>query len=170
MEPVVNRVAQSGIEVFDLSTFLPDLEPAVLDLAPFLVDGFVLREKDFREGVAATDWSAYAGRPVAITCSTDAIVPTWAWMLVASKLHGVADVVVMGRVDDAMRAHFDERLASVDWSRYRDGTVVVKGCGGTGVPETAYVTAMTALQRVARKVMFGEPCSTVPLWRRPRED
>lgn len=167
MEPIVNRVAQSGIEVFDLTPFAPDRDPVVLDLEPFLVGGLVLREKPFREAVAALDLEAYRGRVVALGCSADALVPAWAWMLVASRLDGVARSVTLGSADDAVREHVLAALEAFDWSRYDDRIVVVKGCGNARVPEAAYVMAMSRLQRVARKVMFGEPCSSVPLWRRP---
>lgn len=166
MEPIVNRVAQSGIEVLDLSMFEPDGDPVELDIAPFLVEGLILREKPFRDAVAAFDFSPFAGRLVAVRCSADAIVPTWAWMLVATRLDGIAAAVTVGSPADAMREHFARAVAAFDWSRYADRTVVVKGCGSGRVPEAAYVMATAALQRVARKVMFGEPCSTVPLWRR----
>jgi len=167
MEPVVNKVAQSGIEVLDLSEFAPADDPAVLDIAPFLVDGLVLREKVYREAVDAFDFDAFAGRAVAVTCSADAIVPMWAWMLVTARLDGIASRVVLGSPDDALREHFAAALDDFDWERYRDRNVVVKGCGAGRVPDAAYVMATARLQQVARKVMFGEPCSTVPLWRRP---
>lgn len=164
--PIVNKVAQSGIEVFDLSQFLPRADVASIDLADFLVERIVLREKVFRETVAAHDWTRYQDRVVAVFCSEDAIIPSWAWMLVVSKLHGVAASVTLGSVADARREHFERALASFDWEAYRDGTVVVKGCGSAGVPESAYARAMSALMGVSKKVMFGEPCSSVPLWRR----
>lgn len=164
--PIVNKVAQSGIEVFDLAQFLPPEPVATVDLADFLFERIVLREKHFREAVAAFDWSTLDGRIVAVHCSEDAIVPSWAWMLVASKLHGVGASVTLGSAPDALREHFERTLAGFDWERYRDGTVVVKGCGSAGVPESAYVRVMTSLMGVAKKVMFGEPCSSVPLWRR----
>ena len=164
--PIVNKVAQSGIEVFDLAQFLPPAEVVPLDLADFLVERIVLREKIFRDTVAAHDWTRYQDRVVAVHCGEDALIPSWAWMLVVSRLHGVAASVTLGSPEDALREHFERALAAFDWERYRDGTVVVKGCGSGGVPESAYARAMMALMSVARKVMFGEPCSSVPLWRR----
>lgn len=169
MEPVVNRVAQSGIEVLDLSQFEPAEDPAVIDIAPFLDGGLILREKSYREAVAAFDFDVFAGRTVAVSCSADALVPIWAWMLVATRLDGIAARVVIGSPADALREHFADAIASFDWTRYRDRTVVVKGCGSGRVPDAAYVMATAALQKVAGKVMFGEPCSTVPLWRRPAD-
>ena len=165
---IVNRVAESDIDVYNLEALWDGADVAELDLAPFLYRGLILREKDFREAVKAHDWSPYEGRHVALYCSADAIVPTWAYMLLASKLEGVARSVAFGRAADLIRDHFVRALAAEDWERYRDRIVVVKGCGSTLVPPNAYVLATQHLQRVARKLMYGEPCSSVPLWRRPK--
>ena len=168
MEPIVNRVANSGIQVLDLTTLPPDRPITVVDLEPFLVEGLILREKHFRQEVDAHDWSRYEGQDVAITCSVDTIIPRWAYMLIASKLDGVAASVTVGREEDVRRERFLRALASYDWSEHEDRIVVVKGCGTAEVPESAFVDAMNRLQTVARKVMYGEPCSSVPLWRRPK--
>ena len=168
MEPIVNRVAESDIEVYNLEA-LWDGKPVVeLDLAPFLLEGLVLREKPFREAMKAHDWSQYDGRHVAVFCSTDAILPMWASMLVATKLSGHAASVAHGRTADLVRDHFTRALAAEDWAKYEDAIVVVKGCGSRLVPASAYLTATQKLQGVARKLMFGEPCSSVPLWRKPK--
>lgn len=167
MEPIVNRVAESDIEVYDLA-LLWDGQPVVeFDLAPFLVEGLILREKEFRQHVKEHDWAHYADRHVAVFCSTDAIVPTWAFMLVASKLEGTARSVGYGSAQDVVRDHFVRALEAEDWSRYADQIVVIKGCGNAVVPPNAYLLATQKLQGVARKLMYGEPCSSVPLWRRP---
>jgi hypothetical protein len=164
---IVNKVAESDIEVFNLAE-LWDNHPVVsLDVEPFLVEGLILREKVFRDHVKAHDWSGYAGRHVAVHCSADAIVPTWAYMLVAAKLHGVARSVAFGTPQDLIRDHFIRALEAMDWSRYDDALVVIKGCGNQVVPQAAYLVATQKLQGVARKLMYGEPCSSVPLWRRP---
>lgn len=168
MEPILNRVAESDIEVFDLSTLWDGAPVASFDLVDFLTHGLVLREKDFRQHVKAHDWQQYAGQHVALHCSTDAIVPTWAYMLLASKLEGVARSVAFGTPQDLVRDHFSRALASFDWSPYRDAIVVIKGCGSKVVPTNAYLVATQHLQRVARKLMYGEPCSSVPLWRKPK--
>ncbi len=160
-----NRVAESDIEVFNLEDFRDERPVDELDLEPFLVEGLMLREKEFRAHVKDYDWSQHAGRHVAIYCSTDAIIPTWAFMLVASKLKDTAASVAFGQRDDLVRDHFVRALETADWSQYEDAIVVVKGCGNKDVPVNAYVTALTRLQGIARKLMFGEPCSSVPLWR-----
>ena len=168
MEPITNRVAESDITVFSLDELWDGRPVADVDLAPFLFKGLVLREKDFREKVKAHDWAQYEDQHVAVHCSTDAIVPTWAFMLVASKLEGVARSVGYGRPADVIRDHFVRALEAQDWSAYQDRIVVIKGCGSKVVPPNAYLLATQKLQGVARKLMYGEPCSSVPLWRRPK--
>jgi hypothetical protein len=169
MEPIENRVADSEIQVFNLADLWDDRPVTELDISAFLVEGLMLKEKDFREEVKTHDWSEYEDEHVALYCSTDAIVPTWGYMLIASKLHEVAHSTTMGRADDAQREYYARALDAVDWSRYEDRPVVIKGCGSDVVPEMAYVRATQKLQDVARKLMYGEPCSSVPLWRRPKE-
>lgn len=170
MEPIVNRVAESDIVVYNLEA-LWDGKPVVeFDLAPLLVEGLVLREKPFRDAVKAHDWSPYHDKHVAVFCSTDAIVPTWAAMLVASKLTGRAASVASGRAADLVRDHFTRSLDAEDWSEYEDAIVVIKGCGSKVVPANAYLIATQKLQGVARKLMYGEPCSSVPLWRKPKAE
>lgn len=169
METITNRVAESEIIVYNLDELWDGREIAEFDLAPFLVEGLMLREKAFRQHVKEHDWSLYEDRHVAVYCSTDAIIPTWAFMLVATKLEGIAASVAQGRAADLRRDHFVRALEAEDWEAYRDGIVVVKGCGSKTVPPNAYLLATQKLQGVARKLMFGEPCSSVPLWRRPKQ-
>ena len=164
---IPNRVAASDIETVDLAALLPEGETAEFDLAPFLHRGLVLREREFRAAMKAHDWSAYAGQHVALHCSADAIVPTWAFMLVASRLEGVAASVAAGTPADLRRDQFVRALDAHDWGRYAGVPVVVKGCGNDLVPLDAFVLATQKLQGVASKVMYGEPCSSVPVWRRP---
>lgn len=167
MEPITNRVAQGNIEVYDLSRHWDGQPITELDIEPFLYEGLMLREKEFRQAVKAHDWTAYDGHHVAIFCSADAIVPTWAYMFIATKLRGIAASVTFGQQQDLLREHFARALAAEDWSAYQDKNVVVKGCGSKVVPVSAYVDAVQRLQEVAAKLMFGEPCSSVPLWRKP---
>lgn len=168
MEPIVNRVAESDIVVYNLED-LWDGKPVVeFDLAPHLVEGLVLREKPFREAMKAHDWTQYEGKHVAVFCSTDAIIPTWAAMLVASKLVGIAASVASGRTADLLRDHFTRALDAEDWGRFEGKPIVIKGCGSKVVPANAYLIATQHLQGVAGKLMYGEPCSSVPLWRKPK--
>lgn len=167
MEPIENRVAQGEIEVYNLADLWDDRPLTELDISTFLVEGLMLKEKEFREEVEEHDWSQYQDKHVALYCSTDAIVPTWGYMLIASKLHDTARSTTFGRADDLLREYYTQALATEDWSAYEDKPVVIKGCGDDVVPEMAYVNATQKLQDVARKLMYGEPCSSVPLWRRP---
>ncbi len=164
---LVNRVAESDIDVFDLESLWDEAPVVEFDLHPFLHRGLILKEKPFREAVRAWDWAQYHGAHVAVYCSTDAIIPVWAYMLVASRLDGIARSVAHGRAPDLIRDHFVRRLEAADWSRFAGRIVVVKGCASRIVPLTAYLRAVQKLQAVARKLMYGEPCSSVPIWRAP---
>jgi hypothetical protein len=164
---IVNRVAESAIETLDLAAFAEPDAVVPFDLAPYLHMGLVLRERDFRDEMKAYDWSAYTDRHVAVFCSADALVPTWAFMLVAARLHGVAASTTAARPEEVRRARFARALDAHDWSAYAGKPVVLKGCGSDAVPLDGYVRATQALQAVASKVMYGEACSSVPVWRRP---
>jgi len=166
MEPIRNRVEESDLMVLDLEKLWEKGEVVTFDIAPLLDRGLVLREKAFREAIDNHDWTRYRGKCVAVDVSTRAIVPKWAFMLVAAKLHDEAGTVQFGTPDDLRRDEYFRLLADHDWSRYQDRNVVVKGCPSELVPTSAYVHAMTALQDVAGKVMYGEACSAVPVWRR----
>jgi hypothetical protein len=170
MDTLENRVADSEIEVFNLADLWDEAPVTEIDIAEFLVEGLMLKEKAFRQDVKAHDWSQYEDEHVALYCSTDAIVPTWGYMLIASKLKGTARSTTLGRADDLRREYYVQALDEVDWSAYEDKPVVIKGCGSNVVPEMAYARATQKLQEVARKLMYGEPCSSVPLWRRPKEE
>jgi hypothetical protein len=170
MEPIENRVADSEIQVFNLADLWDDRPVTEVDISAFLVEGLMLKEKEFRQGVKEHDWSQFEDEHVALYCSTDAIVPTWGYMLIASKLRDVAASTTFGRAEDLRREYYVRALEDVDWSAYEDRPVVIKGCGSDVVPEMAYVRATQKLQAVARKLMYGEPCSSVPLWRRPEEE
>jgi hypothetical protein len=129
MEPIVNRVAESALEVFNLEDLWDGKEVVEFDIAPFLYQGLILREKDFRASVKETVWSAFEDKHVAVYCSADAIVPTWAYMLVASRLEPHAASVALGRRADLLRSWYAARLAALDLEKYRDGMIVIKGCG-----------------------------------------
>ncbi|MEM6784045.1 MAG: DUF2480 family protein, partial [Bacteroidota bacterium] len=165
---LVNRVAQSDIAVYDLAALWDGAPVVSFDLAPYLVRGLVLRERDFRQAMKDYDWPQHDGQHVAVFCSTDAIIPTWAYMLVASKLDGLARSAAFGSAADLVRDHFVRALEDEDWSDYAGKPVVIKGCGGTIVPTHAYLVATQKLKGVATKLMYGEPCSSVPIWRAPK--
>ncbi|ARS36566.1 DUF2480 family protein [Pontibacter actiniarum] len=167
-EEIVNRVAQSALVTLNLELLLHPGERVVYDIKDNLFQGLILREKDFRAFVKEHDWSQYAGKNVAIICSVDAIVPTWAYMLLASKLQGHANYYVFGDLEALEQALMQEAIAKVDIEEYRDAKVVVKGCGSEPVPTYAYVEVMRKLLPVAASIMYGEPCSTVPLYKKPK--
>ncbi|OKL41233.1 DUF2480 family protein [Pontibacter flavimaris] len=167
-EEIINRVAQSALVTLNLELLLHPGERIVYDIKDNLFQGLILREKDFRAFVKDHDWSQYEGKNVAITCSVDAIVPTWAYMLLASKLQNYANYYVFGDLEALEQALMQEAIAKVDMEEYRDAKVVVKGCGSIPVPPYAYVEVMRKLTPVAASVMYGEPCSTVPLYKKPK--
>lgn len=163
---IINRVAQSTLVTLDLETFYQSGERVVIDIAEQLFQGMILKEKDFREYIKLTDWTAYQNKFVAITCSTDAVIPTWAFMLLSSALQPYAKPIVFGSLNDLEEALFLEQLRNVDWETYRDAKVVVKGCSKVNVPLSIYVEATARLRPLALSIMFGEPCSTVPIFKR----
>lgn len=161
-----NKVAESSLISLDLATYYPVGDRVLFDIKDQLFQGLMLREKDFRAFVKEHDWSFYQGKHVAVHCSADAIVPTWAYMLVASKLGPYAQSIVFGNLSTLEHTLFDRALANIPLENYRDQRIVVKGCGDIPVPESAYVTLTAKLTSVAKSVFFGEPCSTVPVYKR----
>lgn len=165
-ENIINKVAQSGLVSLDLAELYPMGERVLYDIKDNLFHGLMLREKDFREFVKEHDWSAYVGKHVAITCSADAIVPTWAYMLLASKLAPYAVTVIFGDLVTLETLLFTQSFHKLDIEQYRDQRVVVKGCGDISVPVSAFVEISAKLTTIAKSVMYGEPCSTVPIFKR----
>ncbi|MGO1817495.1 MAG: DUF2480 family protein [Sphingobacterium sp.] len=165
-ENIVNKVAQSGLVTIDLANYAPDAPIVVYDVKDNLYHGLILKEKDFRSFIKEHDWEQYQGQHVGIICSTDAIVPTWAYMLLANKLAPHALSVHFGDEEYVLKALFDRQLGTIDYSEFQDQRIVIKGCGDIPVPESAFVTFTTRLTQVAKSVMYGEPCSTVPVFKR----
>lgn len=165
-ENIVNKVAASGLITLNLEQFYDHHERIVYDIKENLFHGLMLREKDFREFIKTYDWSAYQHKNVAVICSVDAIVPTWAYMLLASKLRPFANEVVFGSLELLESVLFTKALSKLDLSVYRDARVVVKGCGDLSVPVGAYVEITNLLSPVVKSLMYGEPCSTVPVYKR----
>lgn len=166
MEPIVNKVAESGIISLDLETYFSKESIMVFDLKDYLFMGLILKEKDFRAALLTTDWNAFSGKHVAITCSADAIIPMWANMLVAVYLTPVALSVHFGTEAYVKEQLLLNALASINPSDYTDQRVVVKGCGEDPVPASAYVKITSLLRPYAKSIMYGEPCSTVPLFKK----
>lgn len=164
--PLVNRVANSSLATIDLEDFYPAGEVVPFDLKDYLFMGLILKEKDFREALKAHDWAQYAGKNLAVFCSADAIVPMWAYMLVASYAAQVADDVVLATPENAVETIFLKKLAALDVADHAGKRIVVKGCSDKPVPPSAYLEITRRLQPIAQSLMFGEPCSTVPVYKR----
>jgi hypothetical protein len=165
-DQIVNRVAASSLVTFDLEKFYTPGERVVLDIKGQLYHELILREKDFRDYIKTHDWSSYRGKFVAISCSADAVIPTWAYMLVAIALEPFAAKVIFGNLEELEIELFRERLAAVNWDEFSGEKVVVKGCSKINVPVALYVDVISKLKPRAASLMFGEPCSTVPLFKK----
>lgn len=169
MEQFVNKVAESGIITLDLVSFIPSPEDiASFDLKPFLFREMILKEKDYRAALQTFDWQQYTGKHVAMFCSADAIVPVWAYMLAAAYLQPIAASAYFGTPAELENHLINKKIAAVDKAEYTDKRVVIKGCGDTPIPETAYVAISMHLRPVVKSLMYGEPCSTVPIYKAPR--
>ncbi|MDE3234340.1 MAG: DUF2480 family protein [Bacteroidota bacterium] len=165
-EAIVNKVAESGLISFNLEELYPKKNIKIFDLKDHLFMGLILKEKDFRAALQQLNWEEYRDAYVAITCSADAVIPMWANMLVASYLQPVAKAVVFGdekRLIETVLVNNIEQLKGEDFS---DQRVVVKGCGEVAIPEAAYVAITNKLRPFAKSIMYGEPCSTVPIYKK----
>ena len=165
---IINRVASSPLVTLDLEELYHPGERVLIDIAEVLFEGLILREKDFREYVKSVDGKQYEGKNVAIWCSADAIIPTWAFMLLATRIAPYAHMVVYGTLEQLEKALYLKALSSIDINNYRDKKVVIKGCGKIKVPDAAYVEITRLLTPVVSSIMYGEPCSTVPLYKKPK--
>jgi len=163
---IVNRVINSGLITLDLEEYYHQGEQVIYDIADNLFQGIILKEKDFREFLKNNDWSIYVGKNVAIQCSADAIVPTWAFMLLITKLQPYANMVIYGNVEELQIALCNQAISKIDFTLLKDAKVVVKGCSKLGIPTFAYAEVTRLLLPVVSSIMFGEPCSTVPLYKR----
>jgi hypothetical protein len=165
MEEIINKVANSSLQVFDLEDYYVSGIRTQLDISQWLYEGFILKEKDFREALKNHDWSQYQNHFVSINCSSEAILPAWASILVTTYLSPFAKKVVLGTTIDMETYLYQEVLSNIDYSVYKDKPVILKGCSKKPVPETAYVMAMQQLQPIAKSIMYGEACSAVPLYK-----
>lgn len=165
-DEIINKVAQSKLVTFDLEDYYPKGERKVLDLKDWLYEGFILREKEFRAFLAEHDWEQYADAFVALTCTTDAIVPGWAYMLVTTKLQPFAKKIVQGTLVDLETSLYQSIIANLEVSAYADIPVIIKGCSHKPVPPNAYLQLTEKLMPVAKSIMYGEACSSVPLFKR----
>lgn len=165
-EEIVNRVAKSKLVTFNLEDFYPKGPRTTLDISQWLWEGIVLKEKDFRASLDAFNTTSFEGAYVALFCSTEAIVPGWAYMLVALKLSPVAKKVIVGPLEALETILFTELIATIDLSEFKDAPVIIKGCSHYPIPPNAYTLLAQKLQPYAKSIMYGEACSSVPLYKR----
>lgn len=165
-EVFVNKVAESGIITLDLEDYYPKEDIRVFDMKDYLFMGLILKEKDFRENLKTMDWQPYEGKIVTVTCTADAIIPVWAYMLVSAYLQPLAAQVLYGTQEQAINELLLKNIATIDASAYADQRVVIKGCGEKPIGEAAYLQITNQLRPVAKSIMYGEPCSTVPIYKR----
>ena len=166
MEEIINKVANSALEVFDLEDYYPKGMRVQIDISKWLLEGFLLKEKDFREHLKNHDWSQYQDKIVGIYCSTDAIIPMWANMLIVSNLSTYASAVYFGDENKTRELVLLEEIQKLDAASYLDQRVVVKGCGDTPIGESAFIAITQKLRPVVKSIMYGEPCSTVPVYKK----
>lgn len=166
-DEIINKVANSGLITIDLEEFYPKGERVLFDIKPLLFHELILKEKDFREFIKQHDWSQYKDKLVAITCTADAIIPTWAFMLVSIALEPFAKKIVFGNLETLEAIIFNEALLAIIYEDYKDKRVVIKGCSNLPVSTNAYVELVRGLRPFAKSIMYGEPCSTVPLYKAP---
>lgn len=167
-DKIINKVANSGLITFDLEEHYAAGERVMIDIKDQLYEGLILKEKDFRDFIKSTDWSAYRDKYVALSCSADAIVPIWAYMLLAIALQPFAKEVVFGSLEDLEGAIFSKIFDHFEWRQFKDSKVVIKGCSKVNIPTSVYVEATARIKPYASSIMFGEPCSTVPLFKKPK--
>lgn len=167
METIVNKVAESGILTLDLAKYLTkEQDIASFDLKPFLFREMILREKDYREALKQQDWTGFEQKHVHIYCSVDAIIPMWANMLAVTYLQPIAASVFFGTKEELEHHLLLQQIAQIDTSEYIDKRVVIKGCGDINIPAQGYVAVSALLQPVVKSLMYGEPCSTVPVYKK----
>ncbi len=163
---IKNKVADSGLITLSLEDYYPKGIRQHLDIAPWLYEGVILREKDFRESVKNHDWTQYEGSYVSVGCTEDAIIPQWAYMLLAVALEPFAKKVVYGSSEMLESMLMDEVLAKTDFSAFKDQRIILKGCSKLPIPPHAYLNFVGRLKPVVKSLMFGEACSTVPVYKR----
>ena len=165
-ELIVNRVDASGLITLNLEDFYPKETTRIFDLKDYLFRGLIIKEKEFREALKNTNWQEFKNVNVAVTCSTDAIIPVWAYMLVATYLQPVAANIVLGNEEKLIETILLKNISAIDPTVYKDKRVVVKGCGDVDIAESAYLAITALLLPQVKSIMYGEPCSTVPVYKK----
>ena len=165
-DEIINRVANSALVTINLEDYYPKGQRVLFDIKDWLYEGFVLREKDFRNQVAEYDWSQYQNCYVALTCSSDAIIPGWAFMLISLQLESVAKKTVIGNLEALETSIYQDVLNTLDVSEFADKPLIIKGCSKKPVPQNAYIMLASKLKPIAKSIMYGEACSSVPLFKK----
>jgi len=165
-DEIINRVANSKLITVNLEDYYPEGQRVLFDIKDWLFEGFVLREKDFRAQVSEFDWSQYEGAYIALTCSSDAIIPGWAYMLLSIQLEPFAKKTIIGTLDNLETAIYQDVIQTLDISDFKDKPIIIKGCSKKPVPQNAYIMLANKLQPFAKSIMYGEACSSVPLYKR----
>ena len=166
MSEIINKVAGSGLISIDLEEYFPEEERVLFDLKPWLFQELILKEKDFRENLKTHDWNQYQDKFVAVICSADAIIPAWTYMLIFSQLEPVAKKIVFGDLKRLEEEIFEDVIATIDAEKFRNQRVIIKGCSKKNIPLFTYAALTAKLRPVVKSIMFGEPCSTVPVFKR----
>ncbi|MFK7781522.1 DUF2480 family protein [Psychroserpens sp.] len=168
-DDIINRVAQSQLVVIDLEDFYPQGKRVQFDIKDWLYEGFVLREKEFRQQVKNHDWSQYQNQYVALMCSTDAIIPAWAYILITIELASYSKKTIIGDLNILETSIYQDIVSDLDLGLYQDKPIIIKGCSHKPVPDNAYVLLSEVLQPVAKSIMYGEACSSVPLFKKKKK-
>lgn len=163
---IINRVANSKLITLNLEDYYPEGKRVLFDIKDWLFEGFVLREKEFRQKASEYDWSQYQDNYVALTCSTDAIVPAWAFMLLSIHLQPFTKKTIIGNLEALETSIYQDVINTLDVSEYADKPIIIKGCSNKPVPQNAYIMLATKLKLVAKSIMYGEACSSVPLYKK----
>ena len=164
-ETIPNKVANSVLVNFDLEAYIPNGSRTFIDISQWLEQGFLLREKPFREALITHDWKEYSRHYIALGCSTGAILPAWASLLVTSYLQPVAKTIVLGSLVELERQIFREMITELDLTSFKGKPIMIKGCSDATIPQDAYILLVQRLQSVAKSLFYGEACSSVPLWK-----
>ncbi|OBQ57200.1 DUF2480 family protein [Tamlana sp. s12] len=164
-DEIINRVANSKLITINLEDYYPKENRVLFDIKDWLYEGFVLREKDFRDQVASFDWSQFQDQYIALTCSSDAIIPGWAYMLLSIQLQPFAKKIVVGSLDNLETSIYQDVINQLDVSEFEGKPIIIKGCSNKPVPQNAYIMLANKLQSVAKSIMYGEACSSVPLYK-----
>jgi Protein of unknown function (DUF2480) len=165
-EEIINKVASSGIITVDLEEYYPKEEIVAFDIKPYLFRELILKEKDFREALQKTDWIKYENKIVAVVCSVDAIIPAWAYMLIATYLQPIAKNIIIGDEKEAIKQNILKRINEININDYNEKRLIIKGCGDVFIDSAAYMEITKKLLPVAKSIMYGEACSNVPVYKK----